>query len=172
MGLRMLAMVAVVALLAGCASGTTNQANPGQPAGSTGGDCPLTEAELSSATSLAWKLRETKKDHQLETMDSVKVTACIYTAAEAVQSFGDPLVLRVDVVDPKDADAVQKDFSANCTEFGGTERAGGGGKVCDRAGTVVDGTIGNLVLVEIVGADKETAVQLTPAFEKILAGAG
>jgi hypothetical protein len=171
MGLRMLALVALIGVVAGCGPGT-NQAGSGQPAGSAGGDCPLTEAELSSATSLAWKRRETKKDHQLETLDSVKVTACVFTAAEAVQSGGDPLVLRVDVVDPKDASAVRKDFSANCTDFGGTERAGGGGTMCDRSGTVVDGTVGNLVVVEIVGADKETAVQLTPAFEKVLASAG
>jgi hypothetical protein len=186
----MLAMVlSVAALVAGCGTG----ASPGQPAGaaspglegtlagsagsggsagSAGGDCPLTEAELSSATSLAWKHRETRKDHQLETVDSVKVTACIFTAAEAAQVGGDPLVLRVDVVGPKDADVVRKNFADNCTEFGGTQRAGGGGTMCDRSGTVVDGTIGNLVVVEIVNADTETAAKLTPSFEKVLAGAG
>lgn len=172
MGLRMLVTaLSVGVLVAGCGPGE-NQASPGPPAGSSGGDCPLTEAELSSATSLAWKHRETKKDHQLETLDSVKVTACVFTAAEAVQLGGDPLVLRVDVVDAKDADVVRKNFSADCTDFGGSERAGGGGTMCDRNGTVVDGTIGNLVVVEIVNADTKTAGQLTPSFEKILAGAG
>ncbi|MPZ85265.1 MAG: hypothetical protein GEV28_34720 [Actinophytocola sp.] len=132
----------------------------------------MTETELSSATSLAWKLAETRKDHALETMESVKVTACLYTAEEAQQLGGDPLVARVDVVDPKDADAVLENFSSTCTELGGTERAAGGGTVCERNGAVVDGHIGNLVVVSIVNADKDTAARLTPSFEKVLASAG
>jgi hypothetical protein len=131
----------------------------------------VSEAESSAATALSWKLSTTKKDLPLETMESVKVTACVYTAAEAQQSGGDPLVLRVDVVDPKDAEVVRADFDSSCGRQGGTRRATAGGAVCDRDGVVVDGYTGNLVLVLLVNADKEIAAKLTPSFEKVLAAA-
>jgi hypothetical protein len=170
-------------LVAGCGSGE-NQAGSGQSTGgggvgattgvggATGGDCPVTEAELSSATSLSWEHGDTLKDHPLETMESVKVTVCVFTAPEAVQMGGDPLVLRVEVVDPKDADTLRKKFSSTCTKFGGTERAAGGGTVCEGDGRVVEGHIGNLVIVYFVNANKDTAAKLTPSFEKVLASAG
>jgi hypothetical protein len=168
------AILGVGVVLAGCG----NEAIPGQAApaaedaGSAGGDCPLTAEELSSATSLSFKQEETRKDHPLETLESVKVTACIYTAAEAKQAGGDPLVVRVDVVPAKDTGTVKQNFASTCTEFGGKERAAGGGTVCERNGSVVDGVIGNLVVVSIVNADKDVAVKLSPSFGKVLAAAG
>jgi hypothetical protein len=147
----------------------------GPPAatGEAGGDgCPLTEAELSSATSLAFTLQETRKDHPLETLEEVTVTACLFTSDEAPQEAGDPLVVRVDVVDPADADAVLADISSSCTDFGGAERDAGGGTVCERDGTVVDGHTGDLVVVSVVNADTATATRLTPVFGEILAAAG
>jgi hypothetical protein len=171
-------------LVAGCGSGE-NQAGSGQSTGgggvgattgvggATGGDCPVTEAELSSATSLSWEHGDTLKDHPLETMESVKATVCVFTAPEAVQMGGDPLALRVDVIDPQDADTMRKDFSSTCTESGGTVRAAGGGTVCEHDdGTVGYGHTGNLVIVYFVNANKDTAAKLTPSFEKVLASAG
>lgn len=176
-------VVAVVlcagALMAACGS-DDNQADSGPPTGdapaasgaASEDGCPLTEAELSSATSLAWTLQETREDHPLETMETVTVTACLFTSAEAPQMAGDPLVTRVDVVDPEDADAVRADISSTCTDLGGAERAAGGGTVCERDGTVVDGHIGDLVVVSFVNADDATAARLTPVFDKILTSAG
>jgi hypothetical protein len=68
---------------------------------------PLTADEPSSATSLTWQLSETRKEHPVETMESVKVTACLFTAPEAQQEGGDPLVARVDAVSPADADTAR-----------------------------------------------------------------
>jgi hypothetical protein len=179
---RWVVILGIAALVAGCGSGGTQQSS-GQPAGgagtgapatgagTTGGDCPLTEAEAAAATSLSWKLATTQKDRPLETMESVKVTACVYTTAELRQSDGDPLVLRVDVVNPKDAEAVRADVDASCTRQGGTRRAAEGGAVCDRDGVVVDGYTGNLVLVLLVSPDTDIATKLTPSFEKVLAAA-
>lgn len=134
--------------------------------------CPLTTDELSETTSMEWELTETRKDHPLETMEQVKVTACLYTAPEVKQTYGDPLVLRVDLVAAPDADAVKTDFTTTCADLGGAERPGGGGTVCDRDGTVVDGHIGDLTVVAIVNADDDVATRLSPTFEKILAAAG
>lgn len=165
-------VLCVGAALAGCES-RGEQAGIGDPAApaSADGACPLTTDELSSATALAWELAETRKDHPLETMAEVEVTACIYTAPEVKQTFGDPLVLRVDVVDSGDADAVRTNFTRVCAEFGGAERPGGGGTVCDKDGTVVDGHIGELAVVSILNADDDVAARLSPTFEKVLAAA-
>lgn len=160
------------AVLVGCGTGEERQ-DPKEPTGggsATG--CPVTQEELSDATSLSWELEETREHHPLETMESVEVTACLYTAPEAEQMGGDPLVARVDVVAPADAAAVLADFSSICGELGGSEQKAGDGVVCDRDGVVVDGHIGDLVLVSIVNADTATATTLTPSFEKILASAG
>ena len=181
MRLRVVAVVLCAgAVLVGCGP-DGGEASSGAPAGevtATGGDggasedgCPLTAEELSSATSLTWTLRERREDHPLETMESVKVTACLFTAPAAPQEGGDPLVARVDVVSPADADAVRSDFSSTCTEFGGAEQSAGGGTVCERDGVVVDGVIGDLVVVSVVNADTATARKLTPSFAEILAAA-
>ena len=172
---RLRALVVVLcagAAVAACGSDTgSGIQGPGGATGAATGSCPLTAEELSSATALAWQLSETREDHPLETMESVTVTACLFTAPEAKQQGGDPLVARVDVVSPADADAVRSDFSSTCTEFGGAERPAGGGTVCARGDVVVDGMVGDLVLVSVVNADTETARTLTPSFEKILTAA-
>ena len=174
MRLRALAMVLCAgAAVAACGSGSGKEDAGGPAAG--GGDaaegCPLTAEELTSATSLTWQLEETREDHPLETMESVKVTACLFTAPEEQQQGGDPLVARVDVVSPADADAVRSGFSSTCTEFGGAEQPAGGGTVCERGDVVVDGFVGDLVMVGFVNADTATARTLTPTFEKILTAA-
>lgn len=173
----------VVALCAGvvtvaCGSGSGgDQASPGGTTEAAAGDggsgeaCPLTAEELSSVTSLAWQLSETREDHPLETLESVKVTACLFTAPEARQEAGDPLVARVDVVAPADADAVRADFTSSCTGFRGVEQQAGGGTVCERDGVVVEGMTGDLVVVSILTADTATAQTLTPLFPDILAAA-
>lgn len=168
----------VVVLCAGAAvaaCGSDSGSGSGSEGAADGGGateaCPLTADELSSATSLTWELSETRENHPLETMESVTVTACLFTAPEAQQQGGDPLVARVDVVSPADADAVRSDFSSTCTEFGGAEQQAGGGTVCERGDVVVDGIVGDLVMVSVVNADTATAQTLTPSFPKILTAA-
>jgi hypothetical protein len=171
-------ILCVGAALVGCESGgqqagAGDQATPVADASESAPEgCPLTTVELSETTSMEWELAETRKDHPLETMEQVKVTACMYTAPEVKQTYGDPLVLRVDVVAPADADAVKTGFSTSCADLGGVERPGGGGTVCDRDGTIVDGYVGDLTVVAVLNADDDVAARLSPTFEKILASAG
>lgn len=162
-------------LVTGCGSGDTpageagNTADRGESAG--GAECPVTEAELASATSLTWEEGTTRRDHQLETVESVTVTACVFTSPDKQGMGGDPLVLRVDVVDPEDAETVRGAFSSTCAESGGTQSDAGSGTVCERDGAVVEGYTGDLVMVYLVNADQTTAASLTPSFEKLLAAA-
>jgi hypothetical protein len=156
-------------------------AGPAASSGAAGGQgakrpadgCPITVDMLGKATSLDWKLQEKRDDHQLETLESVKATVCLWTAADAPQAGGDPLVLRADIVTGGDAATVRKEFSDNCTEYGGKlgDSSGEGGTVCDRDGAVVEGLVGSddrLVNVYLVNADKPTATKLSPAFGEIL----
>ncbi len=169
------ACVCTSLLLASCGSDSppTTQPPPAPAAGGEGGDCPLTVDELKSATSATWTQATTKKDHPLELLESVKVTACIYTSDELKQEFGgDPLVVRVDVVSPQDAAQVRDQFRTSCTKNSGTERPAAGGTICEARGHTIEGVIGNLNVVMILNADKATAVRLSPSFEKILAAAG
>jgi hypothetical protein len=173
--------VCVGLVLTGCGSddppgaAPTNPAGAAPPEGSGNGagaeECPLTEAELASATSLSWQMGTTKRDHPLETMESVKVTACVFTAPDKQGMGGDPLVLRVDVVGARDAGAVRDNFASTCADLGGTQREAGSGTVCDRNGSVVEGYTGNLVMVYLVNADRGTAASLSPSFDKLLAAA-
>lgn len=176
--MRVRALVVVLcagAAVAACGSDSGSGSGSGTEGAADGGGateaCPLTADELSSATSLTWELSETREDHPLETMESVTVTACLFTAPEAQQQGGDPLVARVDVVSPADADAVRSGFSSTCTEFGGAEQQAGGGTVCERGDVVVDGIVGDLVMVGFVNADTATARTLTPSFPEILTAA-
>lgn len=152
------------------APGTTSATTPPSSA-SPSGDCPISAAALSTATSLHWELRERREDHPLETAESVKATVCIFTAAHAPQLGGDPLVLRTDVVTGADAPAERQRFADTCAESGGATVASGGGTACARDGVVVEGIKGEgdrLVSVYLVNADSSTATQLTPAFAGIL----
>lgn len=174
--MRVRALVVVLCASAAVAAcGSDSGSASGSDGAADGGGaieaCPLTADELSSATALTWELSETRDDHPLETMESVTVTACLFTAPEARQQGGDPLVARVDVVSPADADAVRSDFSSTCTEFGGAEQQAGGGTVGERGDVVVDGIVGDLVMVSVVNADTATAQTLTPSFPKILTAA-
>ncbi|MFD8527292.1 hypothetical protein ACFV0L_07750 [Streptosporangium canum] len=183
---HILAIAVAGALLTGCGSqagpaageggadGGAQAKETGARAKDTGG-CPLTVAGLSEATSLTWELREKREDHPLETMESVRATACLYTAADAPQDGSDPLALRVDVVTGDGIAKVREEFEGNCGEFGGKlldSAAGDGSVVCKRNGTIVEGLVGGtdrLVNVYLVNAGRATAAKLTPAFDKILA---
>ncbi|MEV0418854.1 hypothetical protein [Streptosporangium canum] len=176
---HILAVAVAGALLTGCGSQAGPAAGEGGADGGarakdTGG-CPLTVAGLSEATSLTWELREKREDHPLETMESVRATACLYTAADAPQDGSDPLALRVDVVTGDGITKVREEFEGNCGEFGGKlldSAAGDGSVVCKRNGTIVEGLVGGtdrLVNVYLVNAGRATAAKLTPAFDKILA---
>jgi hypothetical protein len=143
---------------------------PGNDAG-----CPIAADELSSATGLTWTLRATEADHELETVDGVKATVCVFTSTDRPQAGGDPLVLRTDVVSGPDAAVVRTAYSGSCTGNGGEEvdsAAAPGATICRSSGTVVEGAVtgaGRTVEVYVVSADKPTAMELTPKFEKILA---
>jgi hypothetical protein len=107
----------------------------------------------------------------LETNPSIRATVCVFTAAAAQQSGGDPLVFRTDLVTGRDAAAVRREFTDTCGAVGGVTRSAGGGSVCDRNGVVVEGFKGDddrVVAAAFVNADNSTAARLTPTFTKIL----
>ncbi|MEV0350426.1 hypothetical protein AB0H88_31985 [Nonomuraea sp. NPDC050680] len=162
-------------LLAGC--GPHAETAKGGNTKTTGG-CSLIVEELSKATSLSWELKEKRDDHPLETLESVKASVCLYTAADAPQAGSDPLVLRTDTVGGKDVAAVRQDFTESCTGYDGKIRksaAADGAVVCDRGGAVVEGlveSVDRLVSVYFVNADKSTATKLTKKFDAILTAVG
>jgi len=163
------------AFIASCGGPAESGPAPDGQKGKSAGDCPLSAQDLSAATSLRWQLRERKDNYPLETAESIKATVCLYTAPDAPQTGGDPLALRTDTVTGADAATVRKGFTDTCTGSGGQVRdsaSAQGAVVCVRDGAVVDGIVGNatrVVSVELVNADKATAVKLTPAFDKVLA---
>ncbi|MEU7741625.1 hypothetical protein [Nonomuraea sp. NPDC049158] len=167
----MLGLAIAAVLLAACKpqAETAKGGNP-KP---TGG-CSLTVEELSKATSLSWELKEKRDDHPLETLESVKASVCLYTAADAPQAGSDPLVLRTDTVGGKDVAAVRQEFTESCTGYDGKVResaAAAGAVVCDRDGAVVEGlveSVDRLVNVYFVNADETTATKLTKKFDAIL----
>jgi hypothetical protein len=148
-------------------------AGPATTAGSATapGGCPLSVDALSTATSLRWELRERRENQPLETNESIRATVCVFTAAAAQQSGGDPLVFRTDVVTGSDAATVRREFDETCQSLSGVTRPAGGGSVCDRNGVVVEGIKGQgdrVVAASFVNADTSTASSLTPAFPRIL----
>jgi hypothetical protein len=157
---------------AGPAASIASSGTPTTGDGATAtGSCPISADALSTATALRWELRERRENHALETLPTVRATVCVFTAGAAVQSFGDPLVFRTDVVTGRDTAQVRNDFSDTCGSIGGAMRASGGGSVCDRQGVVVEGLKGEgdrVVLASIVNADNSTATTLTPAFTRIM----
>lgn len=168
-------------LLAGCGSPAepvaSGQAQSQETTGGQAkqaGDCPLTTEELSKATSLSWESKGKKVDYPLETLESVKATACLYTAADAPQEASDPLVLRTDIVTGAGVAALRKDFADSCTGYKGMVRdsaAADGAVVCDRDGATVEGLVGDadrVVSVYYVNADKATAAKLTKTFDTVL----
>jgi hypothetical protein len=157
----------------------SDAAAPPQPQAGGGssqaGGCPLDAADLSTATSLTWELRDTKVDYPLETAESLKATVCVFTAADAPQFGGDPLVLRVDTISGADAAALRTNFERTCTSNDGKlepSTATDGAEVCRRDSSVVEGNIagsGRTVDVYVVNADNATAKKLTPSFDDVLA---
>jgi hypothetical protein len=186
---RVLAVLPLVLAVVACGASTTTGSPAAAPAAApdtatvaagspTDDGCPLAAADLSSATSLAWELRQTLTDHPLETLESVKATVCVFTAADSPQIGGDPLVLRVDTVTGADAAALRTNFQQNCTGNRGAveeSSAADGAAVCRRDGAVVQGNIagdGRTVDVYLVNARTDTATSLTPSFDKVLAAVG
>jgi hypothetical protein len=179
-----LAIAAVCAAVTACGSAAQQPEGAGPAsvppaasapaADSAGAGCPLSADDLSSATSLSWDNSDTRTDHPLETQDAVTGTTCLFTAPDHPQSGGDPLVLRVDVVTGADAETVHSAFERTCTQNGGRVTdsvAAVGARVCQRDGTVVEGTVsgsGRTVDVYFVNADTTTATRLTQSFDEIL----
>lgn len=161
--------------LAACGSGSDSSAPPGP--GKTGGGaassggCPISADALSTATSLRWEQKERLENRPLETNEAIKATVCLFTAEAELQSGGDPLVFRTDVVTGGDAATVRGEFAQQCKDASGTTQKSGGGTVCEANGVIVDGIKGEgdrVVSAYIVNADTSTATRLTPAFAKII----
>jgi len=144
----------------------------GTTSGAASGDCPISVEALATATSLSWRLREHRENHPQEVDESIIADVCVFTADDTVDSFGDPLVFRTDVVTGADAVTVRQRFTGTCTDFGGSVEPAGGGSVCRRNGIVVEGIKGEgdrVVEASFVNADTSTATTLTPVFERIVA---
>jgi len=168
---------------AGCGMvpGIASPAGPG-PAGPAAEDasvpreatCAIDAADLSAATGMTWQLSATLTDHPLETMESVLATACLYTADDQRNEYGDPLTLRVDVVDGDDAVAVRNKFEESCTGNGGTvtpSASAEGAAICDRDGSAQEGNVssgGTSVDVYYSGVPRSLLSEVTSSFEQVL----
>lgn len=162
---------ALTLLLAGCGG-----ALPGTGAGSADGGCPLDATDLSAATSLTWRLATTRTGEPHVTLPSVVLdTTCVFTADGTTTEFGDPLVLRVDVVTGGDVAAVRESFDSVCTDNGGAVSPSSGTKgaqVCTDGGFVQDGIVASddrSVQVYYPAVGRSQQRQLTSSFGKVLA---
>jgi hypothetical protein len=178
-------LAAAVGALAAC-GGTAETAAPAAPPqppaaatapdGSEGGDCPLDADDLATATGLTWSLGRSIAGHPLETVDGVTADVCVFTSADRPQMAGDPLVLRVDVVEGPDAARMRDEFRRVCTGAGTVEdvTSVAGGARCSRGGQAVEGQVADgdrTVDVYLVNASATTAAELSPSFDKVLAAA-
>lgn len=149
---------------------TTTAAGPMPQTTAAAEDCPISETELSKITGLDWVLQERLTDHQLETLDGVSATVCLFTTGK--DKFGDPYSLRIDVVKDADAAAIRDEFEKLCKDNGGKTRGGSAdhSRLCDHDGAVIEG-IGRdgVVSAYVVNADAAFAAKLTPVFEQIVA---
>ncbi|PRY38137.1 hypothetical protein [Umezawaea tangerina] len=142
--------------------------------GTPGTGCPLSAADLSSATGLSFELGDTRQDHELETQPGVKALVCVFISPSTPQDAGDPLVLRVDTITGANAAAARTHFESDCTDNGGTlgESAVADGKTCTRGANTIEGDLGKggrTVDVYFVNATTDTAAAMTEKFDKVLA---
>lgn len=85
---------------------------------------------------------------------------------------GDPLVLRVETVDAKDAPAVRDSFIKWCVnnEYVPGALVEGVGTACERDGVIIEGFVHDgVVSASVVSAEESHAERLTPVFQNILA---
>lgn len=177
-------IVLVVGLAAagcGMVPGTASPSGPGPAApaaedASVAGEvtCAIDAADLSAATGMTWQLSATRSDHQLETMESVLATVCLYTVDDQRDEYGDPLTLRVDIVDGDDAVAVRNWFEESCTGNGGTVTPSGadeGAASCHHGGSVQEGNVtsgGTSVNVAYARVPRSLQGEVTSSFEQVL----
>jgi hypothetical protein len=167
--------VGVGAAACGLVPGTAAPAAPG-PAAPAAEEvsCAIDAADLSSATGMTWELSATLTDHPLETMESVLATACLYTAGDQRNEYGDPLTLRVDIVKGADAVAARNRFEESCTGNGGVlepSAAADGAASCDRDGSVQEGNIttgDTSVDVYYPFVTRSLQREITSSFEQVL----
>ncbi len=170
--------------VAGCGvvPGTASTAGPGPAASAAEGasvageaTCVIDAADLSAATGMTWQLGTTRTDHRLETMESVLATICIFTVEDQRSEYGDPLILRVDIVDGADAVAVRNEFEDSCARHGGTVTPSGaaeGAVTCQDGGSVQEGSVtrgGRTVNVYYPMVPRSLQGEVTSSFDKVLA---
>ncbi|WNV88647.1 hypothetical protein [Umezawaea sp. Da 62-37] len=160
-------------------TGSAEKAGTDAPAASAGSDvpdtgCPISVADLSSATGLTFELGDVRQDHELETQPGVKALVCVFISPSTPQEAGDPLVLRVDTVTGADAAAVRANFERSCTDNGGTlgESEVATGKTCTRGTNTIEGDLSSgdrTVDVYFVNATNDTGAAMTEKLDKVLA---
>ena len=149
------------------------------PGGADQGQCPVTPEELQATTKLTWKLRRTLPEQPWMLDKSIKVSTCLYTAdAKAVtDSYGQPLILRLDIGTGANAAALEKSNLEGCGEGlpPGTMRAprgGGSGKVCDVGGSVEAATVvkdGTTLSFTMFSDSEKILKDFSPKFEAAVA---
>ena len=181
---RISGVVAAVALtlsVAACNQAPTGSSAPAGGGGSSSSDgaCPTNPDALSSATGLTFELGTVEKDHKLETVPGVNALVCVFTATNekiAAENYGDPLVLRVDVVEGADADKVRAAFERTCAEAGrkvGPSSVPGARTCADT--TATEGEISKadrVVEVYYVSTPDSMTQSLSDSFDKVLATVG
>lgn len=154
---------------------------PGQPsdtASANEGTCPVTAAKLTGLTGITWTFgtHEVNQDYPF-TDPPLASSACVFTANDVVDSFGQAMVLRTDDINGADnAAAVQAAFEKSCTDNSGVLASPGAGlSTCANDGVVDDGLVLTddrvIAIYVVVGDEKIVAEKISPAFTQILASA-
>ncbi len=143
------------------------------------GPCPVTAQELEAASKVSWKLGRTLPEQPWALEKSIRASTCVFLAdAKAVtDSYGQPLILRIDTATGAHAAAMEKYDNEVCVSgpVPGTMRAprgGGGGKVCDVKGVVTDGSVvkdGSAMSILLSSDSDKILKEFSPAFEAIVA---
>ena len=145
--------------------------------------CPITPEELQAATDLTWLLGKTLPEQPWMLRKSINASTCVFIARakEVTDSYGQPLILRIDTATGVHAAAMEKYDLEMCAEGGkasstsGTMRAprgGGGGKVCEAGGSVTDGSVvkDGTAMSVLVSSDSDKILKdFSPKFEAVIA---
>jgi hypothetical protein len=148
---------------------------PPADAGGDDADCALSAADLSAATGMTWQFGAPNPGYELETVEGVTADVCGFLTNDRPTEMGDPIVLRVDVVEGAGTEQARAAYERVCTGNHGTptdSSAVSGAQVCAREGALPDGQIDSgdrVVNVYYVASEESAAAELTASFDKVLA---
>jgi len=156
------------------APSASSSATRAAPGAANQEQCPVTPQELETATRLTWRLGRTLPEHPLEYDESITGLTCVFIAEAAAvkDDYGQPLIMRIDVATGANAAALERLNDEGCDRGKLRAPRGGGGKVCDVRGTVLEGTVvkDGSTISFLMSSDSEKILKdFSPAFEAAVA---